>query len=545
VLTEVVRDGIPGRGLVLTLKDVHAEVAVRFRCLTLPDDQPRPEPTTLVVDTAEELVFARNAAADGGVDDTGGVIVAAPPPPPRSTEPEVTGWRARRVRTGGAEIVLRVVRGDKEHIVEYRAAGNRTAVVLLNGIPVHRGHYEVNHTFRLGRRGPRARLSVTAEPDIELSVDGTRLYSLRHATPGSDDHLEHRAHVIRNVLLAARDERREAKREAKKEQSSAFDDSPSVSVATDIHAGVARMVREPARVGMPPDQVIGVLSIGFPDPASVGFTDTALSIRGPGGWTIVPYDELLVTDVTADDSSLCIGTRRIDLPHVAGEVADLVNRVKDALVHAWSGEGEAPPVHPMSFVHETREQLLTWPRLRWSCVAITVLLIIAGEASALLVDGLGGGGFQLTLGIVLLVFGPLTSLVLLGFVSLLITAAGQLRGPPLEPITWVLVQLAVYAAVQSAWITWQPAPLGIPEQGHYEFGSTIRWGSLNLAFGNHDWINALPAEPRVLGTAVVTLAVFLPIATILLTGRRTRAIEGGWPAGKRRGRRVHTGTTPK
>ncbi|MCS7481373.1 caspase domain-containing protein [Umezawaea endophytica] len=62
VLTEVVQDGIPGAGPYLALNDLHTEIATRFRHLDLPQDHLRPEPTTLVVDTAEKLPLARNAA---------------------------------------------------------------------------------------------------------------------------------------------------------------------------------------------------------------------------------------------------------------------------------------------------------------------------------------------------------------------------------------------------------------------------------------------------------------------------------------------------
>ncbi|HEY0694324.1 MAG TPA: caspase family protein [Kribbella sp.] len=62
--TEVVWEGIPGKGAELSLKDIHEQVAARFLRLDLPDGQIRPEPSTLVVDTAEQLAFARNAKAE-------------------------------------------------------------------------------------------------------------------------------------------------------------------------------------------------------------------------------------------------------------------------------------------------------------------------------------------------------------------------------------------------------------------------------------------------------------------------------------------------
>lgn len=217
-----------------------------------------------MVDTAEELVLARNAAADENVDQN---AASAAPSPVRPGPSEATGWTARRVRTGGAEVVLRVERGGKAHVVEYRAAYDRTAVIVLDGVPIHRGHYEVNHEFRLGRRGPWVRLSVTGEPNVELWVDGTRLYGLRHAAPGSDDFVEHRAHVIRNVLLAVRDECRREKKAAPPGQR---DHLPKVNLAPEIPATTARTNREPTRPGMPPDQVVGVYHTGFPWPMSFG-----------------------------------------------------------------------------------------------------------------------------------------------------------------------------------------------------------------------------------------------------------------------------------
>ncbi len=62
ILTEVVHDGIPGAGPHLALNDLHTEIGTRFRHLELPEEHLRPEPTTLAVDTAEELLIARNAA---------------------------------------------------------------------------------------------------------------------------------------------------------------------------------------------------------------------------------------------------------------------------------------------------------------------------------------------------------------------------------------------------------------------------------------------------------------------------------------------------
>ncbi|MGC7096031.1 caspase, EACC1-associated type [Amycolatopsis lurida] len=60
--TETLRDGVPGAGEWLTLGDIQTVVAARCREVDLPDGAVRPEPSTLVVDTAERFPFARNAA---------------------------------------------------------------------------------------------------------------------------------------------------------------------------------------------------------------------------------------------------------------------------------------------------------------------------------------------------------------------------------------------------------------------------------------------------------------------------------------------------
>ncbi|MFE6055006.1 PQQ-binding-like beta-propeller repeat protein [Kitasatospora sp. NPDC056446] len=67
IFTEVVRAGIVGAGPELTLKAIHREVAARFLSLDLPDRHLRPEPSALVVDTADELAFARNAVDTGAL----------------------------------------------------------------------------------------------------------------------------------------------------------------------------------------------------------------------------------------------------------------------------------------------------------------------------------------------------------------------------------------------------------------------------------------------------------------------------------------------
>ncbi|WP_051467536.1 caspase, EACC1-associated type [Actinomadura oligospora] len=109
IFTEVVRDGVPGRDAELTLKDIHKEVSRRFLRLDLaefPDHQVRPEPSVLTADTAEELAFARNAAAfDHATPSTGeSTTPATAPPRPRpagSTRATPHGIRRRAFIMGG------------------------------------------------------------------------------------------------------------------------------------------------------------------------------------------------------------------------------------------------------------------------------------------------------------------------------------------------------------------------------------------------------------------------------------------------------------
>ncbi|WP_410579137.1 caspase domain-containing protein [Amycolatopsis sp. lyj-108] len=96
ILTEVVHDGIPSAGPHLALNDLHTEISTRFRHLDLPEDHLRPEPTTLAVDTAEELLLARNAAWTPHISDEppaaqAVVKPAAAPRGKRRTRPATPG----------------------------------------------------------------------------------------------------------------------------------------------------------------------------------------------------------------------------------------------------------------------------------------------------------------------------------------------------------------------------------------------------------------------------------------------------------------------
>lgn len=102
IFAEVVRDGIPGAGVQLTLKDIHKEVAARFLRLDLPDGLLRPEPSVLAVDTAEELAFARNIRAPQQETPPNSPPETEPPPsqpppspPPPSGRPFTISWTGR------------------------------------------------------------------------------------------------------------------------------------------------------------------------------------------------------------------------------------------------------------------------------------------------------------------------------------------------------------------------------------------------------------------------------------------------------------------
>ena len=96
ILAEVVHDGIPGAGPRLTLNDLHTQIAARFRRLELSEEHLRPEPTTLAVDTAEELLFAHNTAWTPPHTTAG---PQAPNPPERQayTQPLPADTRAASV----------------------------------------------------------------------------------------------------------------------------------------------------------------------------------------------------------------------------------------------------------------------------------------------------------------------------------------------------------------------------------------------------------------------------------------------------------------
>ncbi|MGW5739923.1 caspase, EACC1-associated type [Amycolatopsis sp. NPDC003861] len=78
-LVDVVRTGLPGKGATLTLKDIHEGVTARLASVTLPSGEPPQRPSTLVVDTAEKLPFAANAAyVEPEAPSEGSVLSATP-----------------------------------------------------------------------------------------------------------------------------------------------------------------------------------------------------------------------------------------------------------------------------------------------------------------------------------------------------------------------------------------------------------------------------------------------------------------------------------
>ncbi|MGH3869034.1 MAG: caspase family protein [Pseudonocardiaceae bacterium] len=443
----------------------------------------------------------------------GEVIIArrANLPPPQPPEPPIEPipvpgslWRAQRVRTGGAECVLRVGDGTEEHIVEYRARADHTAVVLLDGKRVHRGHYHVDCEFRLGRRGPLARLTVTGEPDVQLWADGRRLYTLHHADPGSDSFLEHRAHTIRNALLTHQNL------------------GAWLWVTPEIRGRVARAVREPARQGMPPDQVIGVLTL---EGDRIGFTDTALSIRGQDSWTIVPYDELLAAAVTVEyskdysTSTVRIGDRQFTIKYDS-LVVEMINHVKDAVVYEETGLGKPLPAHPLSLVHTTRDQIVAERNLGRAMVGVTVVLFAAAE----IVGGFSGfldqQNAQRTLFSILGVCFA-SGLLLLPLPDLP-DGITRFTRVSTERFSWLLARVATYATAASTWITW----LWLwwlhnrPPYPDLQYGWSTRLGGwMTIAIGNNTEVMALGAGARVLGTLLVAAAAFLPVAVVLVAIR--------------------------
>jgi hypothetical protein len=231
-------------------------------------------------------------------------------------------WQAERVRTGGVFQILRVSDGTGTHTVEYRAYSRNRAVVLCDGKRVGRGRRCLDLEFTLGRRGPTARLAVTADPDLRLWVAGREVYGLRRTAAGPDSVLEHRAAVVRRALLAG-------------ETRFGGPFRVTLRVAPDLSRRDVRTVR-----AVSADPVIGLLTTRSDyGVAHTWFTDRAVHIRYRAHTTVIPYTELVFVPVTADYLTLqACGTYH--LPGHAENVAMLIDRVSSAVQLA-----EPPPIH--------------------------------------------------------------------------------------------------------------------------------------------------------------------------------------------------------
>ncbi|MGH3850457.1 MAG: hypothetical protein ACRDRT_12280, partial [Pseudonocardiaceae bacterium] len=301
---------------------------------------------------------------------------------------------------------------------------------------------------------------------------------------------------------------------------------PRLRVKPNIPGRVARAVREPARHGMPPDQVIGVLTSGKDQ---IGFTDTALSIRQQDSWTIVPYDELLATAVTVDvstsrigdmqfigSSTLRIGDRQFKASRDATKAAKVINHVKDAVAYEETGLGKPLPAHPLSLVHTTRDQGLTAESLGWATMGVTGVLFAAAEIAGGLSGVLDQNGAQLLLWLFLLVGTCGTWILIVRLAQI----AGFSRVLT-ERVSWSLACVATYATAASSLITWPwPWRLGNDSVPIPQYGWSTRLGGwTTIAIGNTAEVMALGAGARILGTLLVAAAAILPVAVVLVAIR--------------------------
>ncbi|MBW4718157.1 hypothetical protein [Saccharothrix obliqua] len=228
-------------------------------------------------------------------------------------------WRAERVRTGGVDFVVRVGDGVEEHVVEYRPSRKGKTAVLVDG-------KRVGHEFRLGPRGPVARL-VTGD-DVQLRVDGAPVYALTRAAAGSDTFLEHRATAIRDALLAL-----------PRALPGPF--PATLRVAPELPRRHGEVVAGAT------DPVIAVLDTrsDFGD-ARTWCTDRAVHIRYRGGVVVLPHADLASATVTADYATLHVGPAALDFPGHAEHVARVLDAVRAAVLAQDSGFDPPPAVHP-------------------------------------------------------------------------------------------------------------------------------------------------------------------------------------------------------
>jgi uncharacterized caspase-like protein len=116
VLTDIVRDGIPGAPAELTLADIHQELADRFRALTVRSSLDRPEPTRLFQDSADRFVFARNAAPAHTHRAVATRPTSKPPEPNPALDRQLARLRRTNKQLGGAALAAGAALG-----VEYAA----------------------------------------------------------------------------------------------------------------------------------------------------------------------------------------------------------------------------------------------------------------------------------------------------------------------------------------------------------------------------------------------------------------------------------------
>ncbi|MEV0677748.1 hypothetical protein AB0I60_14610 [Actinosynnema sp. NPDC050436] len=227
-------------------------------------------------------------------------------------------WRAERVRTGGVDFVVRLDDGTTAHEVEVRPSATGKTSVLVDG-------RRTGHDFRLGR----GRASLVVGDDVRLCVDGEPVYALSRAAAGSATFLEHRATAIRDALPALPH------------------DLPgplpgTLRVAPDLRVRDARIAAGPDL-----DPVVAVLdSRADLGDARAWFTDRAVHLRSGDGVVVLPYPDLAATEVTADYTTLRLGSAGLDFPGHAERVAEALRAVRAAVLEQDSGFGPPPALHP-------------------------------------------------------------------------------------------------------------------------------------------------------------------------------------------------------
>jgi hypothetical protein len=253
-----------------------------------------------------------------------------------------------------------------------------------------------------------------------------------------------------------------------------------------------------------------------------GFTDRALHVRSEHGpVVIVPYDELLAGNVTANKITLHIGGKQIDLLGFAEETAQVINVVKGLLVYQETGLGKPPLVHPLSpslarAPRDPRDPRFAKLSRLWGMAGVAALATTA----VLTVGSLGGLESRSLSHFLGQSLGPPTL-----FVPPLLSVIAWSVGIRTRTFLWSLTSIAVYATVCGTSITWAPDP-GPPAFGTYipppQYGWSIRLGdSLMIAIGNSAEIAALGIGARVLGSVLVAAVLFLPVAIVLAVIRWT------------------------